>query len=365
MLKHILMNIRTIIRNRKFLAAALAALIILAIVGRFACFVAIPAGNGKVTRIVELAEGAPLKKFASDLEQSGLISSARLFTLYARLRGDASLLKAGAYQLSDNMSPRTMLHKLVAGEVFIRRFAVPEGYSIYQLAELLDQHGFFKKEAFLARCADRRLLSELGIDGKSVEGYLYPSTYNITPKMDEAGLIREMTGQFIRIYGARFEKRAAGARMRRSEVLTLASMIEKEARRPWERPLISSVFHNRLKQGMPLQSDPTAIYGVRAFGGKVSKRDIMKNSPYNTYHIKGLPPGPIGNPSAEAIEAALNPAKTGYLYFVAKNDGTHFFSATLEEHNRGVNRYLKSGRAPTSRPNTEYSNDRPHLTGRR
>jgi UPF0755 protein len=145
-------------------------------------------------------------------------------------------------------------------------------------------------------------------------------------------------------------------------------MIEKEAVQPAERPLIASVFHNRLKKGMRLQSDPTAVYGVRAFAGNVSKQDIMRNSPYNTYRINGLPPGPIGNPGSQAIEAVLSPASTGYLYFVAKKDGTHCFSATLEQHNKAVQTYLRSSAASitkTSQTVAGYRDDRQALAGGR
>ena len=143
----------------------------------------------------------------------------------------------------------------------------------------------------------------------------------------------------------------------------LASIVEREAVVPQEKPIIASVFLNRLKKGMPLQSDPTATYGIRAFGGKVSGTDVRRDSPYNTYMINGLPPGPIGNPGAEAIEAVLQPAATGYYYFVAKKDGTHHFSLNLDEHNRAVQMYLKGGASQAGSP--EYKNDHPNITGRR
>jgi UPF0755 protein len=149
-----------------------------------------------------------------------------------------------------------------------------------------------------------------------------------------------MAGQSAKIY-AEVLGRNQQDRVDRHEILTLASMIEKEAVSPEEKPLISSVFHNRLRTGMPLQSDPTAVYGVRAFQGKVTGADIRRTSPYNTYLVKGLPPGPIGNPGVDAIRAALHPADTKYLYFVARQDGTHQFSRSLDEHNRAVRRYLK------------------------
>ena len=150
-----------------------------------------------------------------------------------------------------------------------------------------------------------------------------------------------MVGQFDRVYGQRFAEGAKAAGLSTRDVITLASLIEKEAVAPAERPLIASVFRNRLRIGMPLQSDPTAVYGIRAFTGSVTKQDIQRNTPYNTYLIKGLPPGPIGSPGSAAIEAVLTPATTSYLYFVARKDGTHQFSVNLEEHNRAVSRYLR------------------------
>ncbi len=308
----------------------------------FRWYIDTASGNGRNVQIVDFAKGQSLKKFASVLKERGVIRSAGLFVLYARLSGDDGRVKAGYYQVSDAMAPAEILRRMVAGEVYEQRFAVPEGYSIYQVAELLAGRRLFDREVFLRECFNGSLLQELGIAGKSVEGYLYPSTYDVTPGMTAADLIRLMVGQFQKVYFRDFAERAKTSRMSRREIVTLASMIEKEAVRPEERPLIASVFLNRLARKMPLQSDPTAVYGVRAFGGNVSKQDITRFTPYNTYRIGGLPPGPIGNPGREAIEAVLKPAETRYLYFVAKKDGSHFFSATLLEHNRAVRAYLKS-----------------------
>lgn len=333
----------------------------------FAIFLTTAPGSGKVQKLVELPEGSSLKKIAFSLKRDGLVSNATLFNLYARMKGAGSRLKAGTYQFHDGMPPPELLRKLVDGDVYVRRFTVPEGYSIYQVAELLEQQGYFNKSAFLLQCFDRGLLKELNIDGRSVEGYLFPSTYDVSPKMDEAGLIRKMVEQFRKVYDERFAGRVRATGKTRRHVLTMASIIEKEAVVPWERPVISSVFHNRLTKKMPLQSDPTAIYGVRAFGGKVTKQDLDNDSPYNTYRINGLPPGPIGNPSVSSIEAAINPARTAYLFFVAKKDGTHYFTSTLDEHNRGVRRYLKQGVAETDSTGRMlvYRNDRPNPAGRR
>jgi UPF0755 protein len=183
-------------------------------------------------------------------------------------------------------------------------------------------------------------LRELGVSGKTAEGYLFPGTYQIGFQMDEAGLVTEMVREFRRRTDG-LKSLLGMVSMPLGQVVTLASMIEREAVSPEEKPLIASVFLNRLRVGMPLQSDPTAIYGLRTFGGAVTKQDLQNHSPYNTYRIKGLPPGPIGNPGLESLQAVLKPALTDYLYFVARMDGTHQFSRTLKEHNQGVNRFLK------------------------
>jgi UPF0755 protein len=205
---------------------------------------------------------------------------------------------------------------------------------------LLQQKGYFTKAGFLEKCQDPELLKRLGIVSTTVEGYLYPATYNLPLKESEEQLIRQMVTQFQKRY-AELSSGGGVSNLSRHQIVTLASLIEKEAVSSEEKPLISSVFHNRLRIGMPLQSDPTSVYGIRAFAGKVTRADIENDTPYNTYRINGLPPGPIGNPGAEALQAALQPAASSYLYFVARQDGTHQFSRTLDEHNRAVARYLK------------------------
>ncbi len=354
--------------SRKSKIAAVAVLVALAVAVpclRYAIFLSVPPGSGKHAWIYEFKEGYTLKRIAGQLEQTGVVSSEALFILYARFQGAEGRIKAGAYLFNDGMTPSVILHKLLTGDVYMRRFAVPEGYSMYQVAELLDRRGILGRDAFLEQCVNPSLLSELGIRASSVEGYLYPSTYDIAPHTTAAGLVREMVLEFRKHLSGELETRAKAAMMSTGEILTLASMVEKEAVAPGDKPLIASVFYNRLKKNMPLQSDPTAVYRVRAFAGKVSKRDIMNDSSYNTYKISGLPPGPIGNPGRDAIEAVLNPARTKYLYFVAKKDGTHYFSTTLEEHNRAVQKYLKSGAGQNTdnvRMMPEYRNNYPVLT---
>lgn len=300
-----------------------------------------PPGTGANQRDISFPPGSGVRSLSENLRSAGVIRSSWHFVLLTRMRGQAHKLKAGEYRFNDGMTPALILAKIVAGDVDYRKFALPEGYSIYQAAELLEQKGLFKKEDFLEKCRDVAFFSRLGAGLKSVEGYLYPATYNLSRNGDAEKLILQMVDQFEKKYAELLEKAGNSSGMSRHDIVILASLIEKEAISAAEKPLISSVFHNRLRLGMPLQSDPTAVYGVRAFSGKVTKADIMRPSPYNTYMVRGLPVGPIGNPGGDAIQAAMNPPRTDYLYFVARQDGTHQFSRTLEEHNRAVDKYLR------------------------
>jgi len=301
----------------------------------------VPPGNGSRVKDISFPPGSGIRKLAGELKSGGIIRSSWHFILVTRLRGQSHRLKAGDYRFNDAMTPGVILEKIVKGDVDFRKFSLPEGYSIYQAAELLEQKGYFKKDVFLEKCRNTELLNRLGVTGSSVEGYLYPATYNLSLGGDEEQLINQMVAQFEKRYAEVSRQAGLTPGLTRHQVVTLASLIEKEAVSAEEKPLISSVFHNRLRSGMPLQSDPTAVYGVRAFAGKVTKADVERPSPYNTYHIKGLPPGPIGNPGEDALHAALKPATSQYLYFVARQDGTHQFSRTLDEHNRAVSKYLK------------------------
>lgn len=301
----------------------------------------LPCGDGSVSADISFPAGSGVKTLAENLEKDGLIRSSWHFILLTRLSGHAHSLKAGEYRFNNAMLPDDIMQKIVNGEVDYRRFVLPEGYSIFQAAEILEQKGYFKSVDFLAKCRDKELLGRLGISGTTVEGYLFPATYNLARNENEEQLITNMVAQFRKVYAAILEQHKEPPGFSEEKIITVASMVEKEAVAAAEKPLIASVFYNRLQIGMPLQSDPTAVYGVRAFAGKVSKADIEGDSPYNTYHLKSLPPGPIGNPGSDAIKAALAPAKTDYLYFVAKQDGTHKFSKTLAEHNSAVDFYLK------------------------
>lgn len=323
-----------------FLITTLLRLVLVSLLVWYLFCLLVPVGSGRTVRDVSFPSGSGIKKLAGDLKRNGIIRSAWHFILVSRLRGQAHRLKAGDYRFNDAMTTADILRKVVSGDVDFLRFTLPEGYSIFQAAALLQQQNLLTKDAFLAACGDPRLVARLKIPTATVEGYLYPATYNLTRGGTAQQLVEQMVAHFEKNYAA-LSTSPAGSATSRHVVVTLASMIEKEAVSPAEKPLIASVFHNRLRLGMPLQSDPTAVYGVRAFSGVVTKADIERPSPYNTYLIRGLPPGPIGNPGFDALKAALHPAQSPFLYFVARQDGTHQFSRTLEEHNRAVRTYLK------------------------
>jgi len=332
-------NVRKLLRRYWYLPLCL----LLALLVMWCLVMLQPLGDGKRVYGLTVPKGAGFAQIAHELERQRIIRSALVLRIVGRLQGSDRKMQPGDYRLSDAMKPLEILEKMANGVTDACKFAVPEGYSIFQVAELLEKQGLFGREAFLAACRDKQLLAALGVSAKSAEGYLFPGTYLVGFHMDEQGLVTEMVREFKHRIDP-LEQSLAASGLTLHQAVTLASMVEKEAVVAEEKPLIASVFRNRLKIGMPLQSDPTAIYGVRTFGGTVTKQDLQRTSPYNTYRVKGLPPGPIGNPGIDAIKAVLQPARTDYLYFVARKDGTHQFSRTLQEHNQGVHLFLKKGK---------------------
>ncbi len=303
-----------------------------------------PTFVGDEKRVV-IPKGSTFKEVVKILDENGLLRSPTRFYIMARILGIAGRVQAGEYELSTAMIPPVILRKLATGDVVKYRVTIPEGYTVRQIALRLAEEGVIDdQEEFLTVAFSSDSAAGLGVEGKSVEGYLFPDTYLFSKGGVPADLIKTMVGNFRRAYNPAFSLRAAELGMSDREIVILASIIEKETGLPEERPLISAVFHNRLKRGIPLCSDPTVIYGIKNFDGNLRKRDLEKHTPYNTYLIKGIPPGPIANPGASAIRAALYPAAVTYLYFVSRNDGSHHFSATLREHNEAVWRYQKGGR---------------------
>ncbi len=318
----------------------LAALLLCAALGYF--FIT-PAEKGDRKQLVIVKEGLSLKEVAGELDRKEIITSKTLFELWAELLGYSRNIKAGEYELGSHMSPKRILEKLIKGEVITYPITVPEGFTTEQIAQLLHEGGLVNKEKFLSLMSNTSLLKEHGISAPSLEGYLYPETYHFARGISARSTIDTMVGRFWQVVNP-LKERMDEVSMNLQEVITLASIVEKETGLAEERPTIASVFLNRLKKGMRLESDPTVIYGIKDFDGNLTRKDLNKATPYNTYSIRGLPPGPIANPGLEAIRAVLYPAKTDYLYFVSKNDGSHHFSRTLSEHNKAVQIYQKRGK---------------------
>ena len=298
-----------------------------------------PRNDAGEEKLFTVAPGQGLKQTAQALEQAGLVSDALRFTVLARLDREDKLLKAGEYFLSTAMTPREILGQMVEGRVHLYRLTIPEGYNLAQIAAAVADAGLATPETFLAAARDPELAGRLGIDAATLEGYLFPDTYYFPRGLDSPTIIATMVKQFNTAFKPSWEARAKELGMSVHEVVTLASIIEKETGAPEERPLIASVFHNRLKKGMRLETDPTVIYGIPNFDGNIKRSHLETYTPYNTYKIKGLPPGPIASPGTLAIQAALYPVQSDYLYFVSKKDGTHQFSKTIKEHNAAVRKY--------------------------
>ena len=263
------------------------------------------------------------------------------FVLFGKFQSADRKVHAGEYELNPAMTPVEILSKLISGQVLLHSLTIPEGLTITQIAEVASQQGLTDPGEFLRLAKNREFIASLGIKAETLEGYLYPNTYKFPRPIKAREVLVAMVEQLQQELGPDLLARMQELKMTMHEVLTLASVIEKETGSGGERPEISAVFHNRLKKHIPLQSDPTVIYGLPAFDGNLHKKDLSSPSPYNTYRVQGLPPGPIANPGIQAIRATLYPSDSRSLYFVSRNDGTHQFSATLIEHNKAVEKYQK------------------------
>ena len=293
---------------------------------------------------ITVEPGEPFSSVVRKLKDKEVIPNKKLFSFWARLWSVDKKIHSGVYRFELPLSPRKILNRMMLGKIILRRITVPEGLTIKEIGELLEIENMAREDQVLAEARDPEFLSLLGLQGKGLEGYLFPDTYHFAPYIKERDILIKMSEQFRRIFNPEMKERAKEIRLSLHEVITLASLIEKETAKESERPLVSAVFHNRLKYKMPLQSDPTVIYGLEDFSGNLTRQDLQSPSPYNTYRIKGLPPAPICNPGLASILAALYPAPARYLYFVSKNDGSHVFSVSLKEHNRAVRIYQKQRR---------------------
>jgi len=305
-------------------------------------FFCVPTGLLSEPVVLTIEKGDTLSETAHRLVDMGAVKDDRVFIALARYLGAEKKIRAGEYEILPDMAPRDILLLMLAGRVVEYPVTIPEGYNIYQVSETLVGKGFGDESAYLALMTDTEFISSKGIEAETLEGYLFPDTYNMNMGMDERDILGLMIDRYTTVFDEEKESATLDVELSDYEILILASIVEKEAKDPEERALISAVFVNRLERGMKLDSCATVIYGIwDRFDGNLRRSDLEESSDYNTYIISGLPKTPICNPGRAAIRAALNPADVDYLYFVSKNDGTHYFSTTLSEHNRAVYKYQK------------------------
>jgi UPF0755 protein len=297
----------------------------------------LPVGNKNIE--IEIPKGATFRQAAEIFSREGVIRDKSLFLFVGRIGRIDRKIRAGYYSIYSSMNTLDLLRVLRKGQIIEYEVTVVEGDSLREIGDKLSEKGIVDKDDFRELSSDADFLSSYHIAAPSLEGYLFPDTYKIPKGMDPEEAIGMMINKMREKYSGKLAARAAEIGLSEREVLTLASIIEKEAVTDEERPLISAVYHNRLRKKMPLQADPTAIYGIKSSREKITAEDVRRKTPYNTYRIKGLPPGPIASPSMKSIMAALYPANVPYLYFVSNNDGTHHFSVTAEEHEIAVKSY--------------------------
>jgi UPF0755 protein len=307
---------------------------------RLALFGITPGGGLRLPAAVILSPGMSARSVASALEKEGVVSDGRLFYWYARIRGLADKMKAGEYRFAPGVPPHLVLDTLVQGKVIVHKVTIPEGATVKDVARLVAQTGLVQAEDIVDLVQDRHLMVSLGVrDAASLEGYLFPETYLFRRTDRPRDMVRRMVLEFWRRFSPERQAQARLMGFTVHQAVTLASLVEKEAVVDAERPVIAGVFLNRLQHDMPLQSDPTAVYDLENFAGPIRRRHLDRESPYNTYLHKGLPPGPICNPGEKSLRAVLDPKKNAYLYFVSNNDGTHTFSVTYDEHLQAVARF--------------------------
>lgn len=349
---------------RRIFAKTVACLLFLAgiaVIGVWFCFLNIPIGTGSSTTIFEVKPGQSFKTVMVRMSAQGIIQYPMIWYSLGRILGYDYRIKVGEYELNSSLKPLEVFSILISGKSLSWPFTVSEGLNIYEIAQLYEKQGLGSKDEFLRLCRDPQFIRDLtGRNLFSLEGYLFPETYLITKYTDPKSLIRMMTQNFKRVFSSLQSEtsRVVGST---HQIVILASIIEKETGAPNERGLISSVFHNRLRKRMKLQADPTVLYGIWDQTGhykiNITRFDLTNPTRYNTYTRAGLPFGPIANPGREALLAALRPATSGWLYFVSRNDGTHVFSETYEEHAKKVRQFQIEQSARQGRSWRDLSRD--------
>jgi UPF0755 protein len=299
-------------------------------------------GYADAETFVEIVPGSNPQSMGRALSDAGVIENALAFRIAVWLEGAGRRLQAGEYRFDAPMTPRAVVDRIVRGDVFLRPVTFREGLTIRQMAAIFEEKGFGTADEFVAAASKTGPIRELDPRAPDLEGYLFPDTYTLPRRTTADELVAHMVSRFETALTPEARQQAASRGLSVRELVTLASLVEKETAKAEERPLVAAVYANRLKVGMGMQCDPTVIYALERasrYTGNLTRADLQFDSPYNTYRHAGLPPGPIAAPGQASLEAAANPAAVPYLYFVSRNDGTHAFATTLTEHNRNVFEY--------------------------
>jgi len=291
---------------------------------------------------VEIPQGASVAAMADRLADAGVILHPLAFRIAARMSGSERMLKAGEYRFADPATPGDVVARLAKGDVYTRAVTFREGLTMWDTAEVFAAAGLGTVEEFLIEARDPSRILSIDPDARSLEGYLFPDTYQLPRSAGAKGMVDAMVAGFLRAFDADLRAAATARGVSVREVVTIASLVEKETAHPPERPIVSAVYQNRLRINMGLQCDPTVIYALRLanrWNGNLTRENMRIDSPYNTYRYAGLPPGPIASPGRASLEASVRPSADTYLYFVSRNDGTHVFSSTFAEHSRAVQQW--------------------------
>jgi UPF0755 protein len=325
--------------------AFLIATLTLFIIIHFYIALFIPPSNEKVWKEVEVTEGMSFKSISAALQKEGIIRYRGYFELIGRIEGISRKVRTGYYGLSTNMSLWEVLDSLRRGKIIEYEIVIPEGYNLYQIGWTLANTPLLSDpQDFINLVKNKRYVHSLGIEADTLEGYLFPDTYYLPKGIKLEDIPKKMVQRFNVVFTDSLRNRAKELGFNEHQIITLASIVEKEAKVSSERTLIAAVYINRLKKGMKLQADPTTVYGTKAWITNVTSQDLKRRSPYNTYLHKGLPPGPISNPGEGAILASLYPDKVDYLFFVAQGDGSHYFSKDFSSHEKAISRYRSNKR---------------------
>lgn len=299
-------------------------------------------GYEAAEQFVEIEPGSSTRTIGAKLIAAGVVQTDAVFRAALWRTGLARSLKAGEYRFDRPMTPVEAIEKIGHGEVYERRVTFPEGLTFAEMARLYEQQGFGKAAAFLVAARDATPVHNVDPDARDLEGYMFPETYSLRRDSSAAKLVHTMVARFEQLFTSDMQQAAEKLGLTTRQAVTLASLVEKETAVDAERPVVAAVYLNRLKIGMGLQCDPTVIYALQKAGrydGNLTRDDLQFDSPYNTYRHAGLPPGPIANPGLASLKAAVAPAQVPYLYFVSRNDGSHVFARTLDEHNENVRKF--------------------------